>query len=309
MRKAFLVFILVAGLLRLPVSARGTDWAGPIGAIESFGTFSINGQAASGSQPLWGGELVQTINGPAVVSVSGVGQVALREASLRLAKRVEGDGSPVLIISLLSGSISVKLDGRARAYVQACESALAASSGTSFAVNLRGCSAEVETISGKVERLEQVAQPRYVLRPVGFDRKLSVRARSTRQIQIRVTDERDRPVPDLPIIFALSRGVGTFTSGTTTGISVTATTNPQGIATVTFTAGPDADAASFSATVEGTRYSYVGEIEVTVAAGFWTLRNSLIVIGAAAGAATAIAISTRGGREPIRPIGPPTIRP
>jgi hypothetical protein len=309
MKKAFLVFILAAGLLRLPVSASGVEWAGPIGAVESFGMFSINGQARSGNEPIWGGELLQAINGPVLVSVSGVGQVALRGASLRLARRIESDGSPLLVILLLGGSISVKLDGRARAYVQACESAMMASRGASFAINLKGCSAEVEALSGEVERLEQVAQRRYVLRPIGFDRKLSVRARSTRQIQIRVTDERDRPVPDLPIIFAISRGVGTFTSGTTTGISVTATTNPQGIATVTFTAGPNADAASFSATVEGTRYSYVGEIEVTAAAGFWTFRNSLLVIGAAAGAATAIVVATRGGREPIKPVGPPTIRP
>lgn len=309
MKRAFLAFILAAGLMRLPASASDADLAGPIGAVESFGAFSIDGQLTSGVHHIWGGELIRAIDNPAVVSVSGVGQVTLRGGSLRLAKQAEAGGAPVLVISLLSGAISVKLEGAARAYVQACESALVASPGASFAINLRDCSAEVETASGKVERLEQVAQRRYVLRPVGFDRKLSVRARSTRQIQIRVTDERDRPVPDLPIIFALSRGIGTFTSGTTTGISVTATTNPQGIATVTFTAGPDADTASFSATVEGTRYSFVGEIEVSAAAGFWTFRNSLLVVGAAAGAATAIVLSTRGGREPIRPVGPPTIRP
>src|SRR5436853_1895663 len=59
------------------------------------------------------------------------------------------------------------------------------------------------TVNDMMEVAWQTAPPhRYTLRPpAGQGSSLSVAARSTRQIQIQVTDENDKPVADLAILF------------------------------------------------------------------------------------------------------------
>ena len=91
---------------------------------------------------------------------------------------------------------------------------------------------------------------------------------------------------------------------------MTVRTDPQGRASTTFTAGPTSGLNTITATVEGTSYSWTGNINVTQI-GFWTVRNRLIVVGAAAAAAgTGVAVSAAGDDdEGLRPLPPPDVRP
>lgn len=151
----------------------------------------------------------------------------------------------------------------------------------------------------------QSAPTRYTLRPIGLGVTTSVRARSTRQIQIQVTDENDKPVPDLPVVFVMGgSSVGSLGSGG--GTAITVTTNARGIATTTFNAGNTLGSNTVTARVEGTEYSWTGVFEVTKAAGFWTMRNTILVGAAvaAAGVATGMAVSSSGGKRPISPKDP-----
>ena len=170
---------------------------------------------------------------------------------------------------------------------------------------------------------------RYTVRPVGMGSNISVRARSTRQIQVQVTDENDRPVPDIPILFAIagatgnlgsfapagagvsggaaggsasagagsaSGGAGGSVASSTGGFSVT--TDASGVARVQFVAGDTPGNGTLTARVEGTDFSWTAELKVKKAHGFWTTRNTLLVLGGiAAGTAVGIAATRGGGSE------------
>jgi hypothetical protein len=217
----------------------------------------------------------------------------------------------VLVASLIAGDIKVRLEPGAGAFVQAADSAFAATRGASFRVGIdEEGRAALDTFSGEVSLEQQPAQRKYIVRPVGLGSNVSVRVRATRQIQVQVTDENDRPVPDLPVIFLLGGGGGQFAGSLTGGTSVTVRTDAQGRANTTFTAGPSTGSNIISATVEATRDSWSGTINV-VRAGFWTLRNRMIVMGAAAAAVgTGVAVSAAGGdNERLAPVPPPDVRP
>ncbi|HSE97553.1 MAG TPA: hypothetical protein VLD57_04730 [Blastocatellia bacterium] len=292
---------------------------GPIGKVGmnffSKSALAINGREVQGEQYLWGGELLQApANRPIRVSFDSIGQVTLaRGAVARFAtSRAESDASatPVLVASLIAGDMKVKLDQQAGAFVEVAGSAYAASLGASFNIGINEGEVMVDTLAGSVDLQQQPGQRRYVVRPVGVGANISVRARATRQIQVQVTDENDNPVPDLPVIFLLGGGGGQFAGSIGSGTSVTVTTDSQGIANTTFTAGGAAGSNTITATVVGTSYSWSGSISVTQV-GFWTLRNRLIVMGAAAAAAgTGLAISAASGDdEDLRPVPPPDVRP
>lgn len=86
---------------------------------------------------------------------------------------------------------------------------------------------------------QQVGSRKYLIKPFNLGSNTDVRARSTRNLQVRVTDENDRPIPDAPVLFLLSNGgtdsssVGSFAGQT----SLRAMTNAEGIAQVDYTAG------------------------------------------------------------------------
>jgi hypothetical protein len=294
--------------------------SGPIGKVamsfSSRSALAINGRVVQGEHVLWGGELVQApANRSVRVSFDSIGQVTLtRGAVARFATargEVGGASSPVLVASLVAGDIKVRLEPEAGAFVKAAESSFSASRGASFQIGLdEEGRAALDTISGDVIPEQQPAQRKYLVRPVGLGSNVSVRVRATRQIQVQVTDENDKPVPDLPVIFLLGGGGGQFAGALTGGASVTVTTNAQGMASTTFTAGPSTGSNTISATVEATRDSWSGTINV-VQAGFWTLRNRLMVMGAAAAAVGAgVAVSAAGGDdERLTPIPPPDVRP
>ncbi|MCI0488150.1 MAG: hypothetical protein L0229_16300 [Blastocatellia bacterium] len=312
-----------------PIRLYATARTAPLGVISSFGSLLINGRQAAGQRTIWGGELLQAPAGKTVhISFDSIGRVTLaRGAMARFAASDEASGDigvatligaatlqrrRVLIASVIDGDLNLELEPEAGAYIRACGSAFTAAPGSRFHLKVSEGRATIDTEVGEVSLEQQPAQRTYVLRPVGIGANISVRTRATRQIQIQVTDENDRPVPDLPIVFALGgQGLGSLGSGATTGATITVNTNAQGIASAAFTAGDTAGSTTVTATVEGTRFSWTGNISVEKAKGFWTTQNTLIVAGIAAGAGVAIGIAATNDeeRDPIVAIPPPVVRP
>jgi len=297
-----------------PIRLYTTAMGGPIGSINSAGQVKIDGRSLQGGGPLWGGEVIQAPSGGSVrIGFEGIGQVTLNRGALARFSTGRAESQPVLIASVLTGDVKITLRQDAGAYVRASGSTFTASRGADFLVGVREDEASLSTFSGVVEAGSQAAQKQYKLRPVGLGSNLSVRARSTRQIQIQVTDENDDPVPDLPVLFLLGgaggQSAGSLSAGALAGTSVTATTNAQGLATVTFTAGPNPVSGSLTATVEGTNSSTTLQIDVGRSPGFWSPRNSLIVMGAVAAVGTTTIILVNNGNDELRPLPPPEVRP
>jgi hypothetical protein len=303
-----------------PIRLRANAEMSLLGEVYSTGSVALNGRSAIGSQTLWGSELIQVLSEHgASVSIDSFGLVNLKKGAIvRLAKNTNANSDEtnrgVLIASLVSGEMTVKLRQGVSAYVQSCGSVFTSSNGAVFRVSAKEGQALAVASLGTLETLQQTAQKKYFVRPVGLGATTSVRARSTRQIQVQVTDENDKPVPDIPIIFALgTAGAGSLGSGTAAAAASTATvqTNAQGLASIQFTAGPNAASTEITATVENTRYSWTGTLSVAKAVGFWTpLNTTLVVVGAAAAVGTGVYIGTRNNdREPIRQSGNPDIRP
>ena len=215
-----LVVALLAALIPAPAHANhsGKDAEsrnsparfGPIGSIstKSLGdTASIDGRIAQGGDPIWGGELISAAGNRSVqIDLDSIGQVTLdRRSSVRLASASSANSrADVLIATLVTGSININLNAGARAYVEAGSSAFSASAGASFSVRLDSNGAALNTLAGEV-RAQDPAPPQDVNirivdelgRPVSSGAQLSVRARSTRQVQVQVTDKNDKPLPDL----------------------------------------------------------------------------------------------------------------
>ena len=123
---------------------------------------------------------------------------------------------------------------------------------------------------------KQSGQDKYIIRPpVNAGAMLSVVARSTRQIQIQVTDQNDQPVPDLPVIFSLANtSVGTIAAavtgqeqiqpppGSANPLKLKSLTDAGGKASVRFTAGGAMGAVLFTAAIEGSGATWSGALIV-----------------------------------------------
>jgi type 1 fimbria pilin len=219
------------------------------------------------------------------------------------------------VASLSNGSMTVKLNTTAGAYVEAGGSRFTAAAASHFHIEVNDGEVTLNTISGTVSVDQQPAgQTRYILRPpAGQGNALSVSARSTRQVQIHVTDEHDRPVPDLPILFALDNGcLGTLGVGIGAGLLFKGKTDKRGIAAVPWVTGAAKCAGTIVAKVEGTDAAYTYRVQVRTT-GFFTTQNTLLVAAgaAAAGVGVGVAVANSGGnsREPITPVPPPGIKP
>jgi uncharacterized protein YaiE (UPF0345 family) len=326
---------LITGLAINPVRAGGDDLNaappirlyasahfGPIGAIKGAAPGSnpvvINGRLAASEQMIWAGELIEApVDRSVRVSFDSIGQVTLdRGAMARFGTALadpNDSGRHVLIVSLINGKLQVKLDQDAGAYVEAGGSSFTSSRNARFNVDVQEGIAAVETVSGTVTAWQQPAGARrYILRPpAGQGATLSVAARSTRQVQIQVTDENDRPIPDLPLLFSLgSPCLGSLGIGAGAGTLFREKTDNRGIATVPWIAGAARCAGSIIIKVEGTDASFTYQTQVRQQS-FWSARNSLLVGAAAAAAAGAgFAIANSGGnKESITPVPPPVVRP
>ena len=299
-----------------PVRLSTTARFSPIGSMA--GRATVDGRAFAGYAPLWGGEMIYAAAGENLrVSVDGVGQVTLAGSAAARITTAAGNGEDagrnVLVASLLSGSLNVRLAADAGAYVEAAGSTLSAAPGAQFRVQIADGHAALDTIAGNVTVEQQpAAGQRYLLRPpAGQGSSLSVAARSTRQLQIQVTDENDRPVPDLPILFSLGNPcLGTLGAGLAAGTLFKSKTDNRGIASVPWIAGAAKCADTILVRVEGTDNTYTYRAQVSGGNGFWTARNTVIVAAAAAGAGVGIGVAvTSGGSDPIRPVPPPTVKP
>ncbi|HEX4946123.1 MAG TPA: hypothetical protein VFZ34_05650, partial [Blastocatellia bacterium] len=129
---------------------------------------------------------------------------------------------------------------------------------------------------------QQTAPRKYVIRPMNLGTNTEIRARSTRNLQVQVTDENDRPISDAPLLFLLSGlGSGSGATGTLaaqTAGSAAATTAGQTASTVAGTlTGPTASsvagtltgqaASSVTGTVAGQAASSVAGTTAGQAAG------------------------------------------
>jgi hypothetical protein len=292
----------------------------PIGTAESQGELTINGRAAYGKQQIWGNELLcAPLGGVATVKVNSICRVTLFGGAIvrittSLATLDDEISHPVLVASLTRGEMSVKLDQDACGYVEAAGSFVTTSSGAAFRVGVREGIIAIDTTSGNVEVSPLGLQdaPRkmtygetkpdpvlgstfLVLPPI-----LDVDARSTRDIQTRVTDANDKPIPDLPVLFAVSaKGVGIFPGGATT---FTTTTNAQGIASGPFTAGSSGARGAVTTSVPGTDVSQ--SIEVNVKKKFWTREK---MVAGLAVIPLLIIIADPGPTGPLRQVPPPEI--
>lgn len=300
-----------------PIRLRAVAEIAPLGEVFSLGNVALNGKLSIGKQTLWGSELIQAMsdNG-ASISVASLGTVTLKKGALvRLAKNTNAGSDEanrgVLIASLISGEMTIKLQDGISAYVQSCGSVFTSSNGAAFRITVRAGEAFARASFGTVEVQQPATQKKYFVRPVGLGATTSVRARSTRQIQVQVTDENDKPVPDIPIIFALgTAGAGTLGSGAAAAATLSIQTNAQGIASVSFTAGESAATTEITATVENTRYSWTGTLSVAKVGFFTPLNTTLLVVAAAAGVGLGVYYGTRNNnKEPIRQSGNPDIKP
>lgn len=291
----------------------------PIGALESMESSLVNSRLAASGAPLWGNELVQAPVKSAVrASFEGLGSATLAGGAQARFVATSVAGAPerrVLSAALINGAISIRLLEGVSAVVQAGGSTFVAPRGSRFRILIVEGRAIIDAAGVDVLALDRfklttpddlwtlVAQDpagaqagpprRYLVRPVGLSSNLVVRARATRQIQVRVTDEDDRPVRGAPVIFLLNSSTGqtigavSAGAGVAAGVSTKAVTDSNGVATVSFTAGPVAAAGSVSATVEGTSATWVGQISLTkFVPGFWSAQNALPIMATAATAVT-----------------------
>ena len=301
--------------------------AGPVGSLLALSAVTVDGRRVHGEHALWGGELLQAPPDESInVMLNSIGQVVLGGGAVaRFSAAPSGRddiGRHTMICSLESGQIDIRLSTDGRAYIEAAGSAYSASRGSSFSLAVRDGKAVLKTTTGNVVVSDQAPQRRYILRPVGSGSTISVRARSTRQIQVQVTDENDKPVPDIPIIFALAGAGGKF-AGTLSaagsagapaapaagasaapglGQPLTVSSNRLGQVTVQLNTGDTTGSDTLNVTTEGANALRIG-ITVTPAAGFWTTGHKWLVFGllAAAGIGIGIAATRDSGTPPPPP--------
>jgi len=337
----FLIAALTADLAPAPVSAsdRNSDQEKPIRLYASahsqpIGTLRINsplggsvavdGRIPRSDESIWGGELIKVVpDRQASVAFDSIGQVTLsRGAVARFStshSSSDEDGSAVLVASLTEGSIDIKLNVAAGAYVEAGTSVFTASRGASFTVRMNEGRASLSTVAGVVGVRDQAPPQDLNIRvvddlgrPVASGSQLSVRARSTRQVQVQVTDKNDKPMPDLPVLFSLADPcLGSLGLGAIAGATLVQKTDKRGIAAVPLIAGAARCAASIIAKVEGTNVSVSIQTRVQPQARFWNTQNTVLVVAgvAAAGIITGFLVANSGSNQPITPVPPPGIKP
>jgi hypothetical protein len=337
-----LTLALIAGLTPAPVSAGdhlkeddrsirlfATGRFGPIGAIKlnslSDAAVAIDGRIVRGEGQIWGGELIKVrADRTARLALDSIGYMALAQGAMvrvAIARAASDDaGYEVLVASIIAGSVDIKLNPGAGAYVEAGRTALTASRGARFNVSVQEGRALLTTAAGVVRVQDQAAPPQDVNirvvdelgRPVASGSEFSVRARSTRQVQVQVTDKNDKPLPDLPVLFSLGNPcLGSLGLGALAGMTMMQKTDNRGIATVPLVVGAARCAGTITARVEGTNASVTIQASIQTGFGFFSTQNTLLVVAgaAAAGITTAVVVANSGNDEPLTPVPPPTVRP
>jgi len=302
-----------------PIRLYGTAYAGPIGSMTSdnlrHGSVMINGRSAIAGQPVWSGDLVQACAGARVsVSLDSIGAIRLSGgATVRLASRrfTQSDGTKgmTLIASLLCGELAVDLEQAANAYVRAAGIQYASSVGAAFMTAVREGRASIAVKSGEVRPEEQTPQHQYTIQPVGHGSNLRVHGGGLVRLQVQVLED-DKPVPGVAVLFALDTSgavIGLLGMGTLSGTTANVVTDSNGMAAVQFVARDSSGTSPISATVEGTRVAWTGQITVTNGGGHGGGLWSIAVIAGAAAAAGIGWALTRSDKDPIE-AAPPVVK-
>ena len=302
-----------------PIHLYATASVGPIGRMAnnplSQSSVTINGRPASGGQLVWSGDLVQSSAGARVcVPLDSIGKIKLAGlTTVRLAAKHsthdDGSNGVTLIASLAQGEISVELEHSASAYVRAAGTEYVSSEGAAFLTSVREGRASIAVKSGEVRPLGQAAQHQYTIRPVGHGSNIRVPAGGLQRLQVQVLED-GRPVPGVGVLFALDTSaavVGLLGLGTLSGTTANVITDADGMAAVQFVARDSSGSSPISATVEGTRVSWTGQVTVTSKSA---PRNSLWAIAVVAGAAAAagIAYALTRDKEQALQAQPPIVK-
>lgn len=277
-----------------PIRLFATASAGPIGAVAANGLFAVNGREAPAGQVIWSGDLLDSRGASVSVSLESIGEVALAKGtSVRLASRRQGEQGATLVASLGRGEISVALEQTASAYVRVGRSEYASSKGASFLASSREGLVSMAVRVGEVRAEAQSNQHQYTIRPVGHGDTVKVHAGGLRRLQVQVLED-DKPVPGVGVNFALDTSgavIGLLGMGTLSGTTANVVTDADGMAAVQFVARDSSGSSPISATIEGTRVSWTGQM--TVESGgpsrskAWAIAV-LVGAGAAAGIAYAL---------------------
>jgi hypothetical protein len=307
-----LLLIWAVALTPLTVFARTTTSttttrikAAPIGSVESLESIQINGSSIGQQSLLWNGDLVRSAAGASTqVLLSSIGKITLRGGAA--VKLTTNAATQTLQAQLLNGELQVALNAESSATLEIAGATFVTTKGAQFRAGLRDGHPVAQASAGRVVTLgnfgllaaealaaaqqQQTAPRKYLIKPLNLGTNTEIRARSTRNLQVQVTDENDRPVPDAPVLFLLGGGgSGSGNVGTLAGqSSLRVTTNSQGIANVNFTAGDSVGSSTrLEVRVEGSDAVWQGTLQVVrAAAGFWSPQNAVpifSVIGAAVG--------------------------
>lgn len=307
-------------------TARAT--AAPIGSVESLESIQINGASIGQQSLVWNGDLVRSAAGAsAQVLLSSIGKVTLRGgATVKLTTNIE---TQMLRATILSGELNVMLRPDSSATLEIAGATFVTTKGAQFRAGVREGQPMVIATTGRAVSFgsfgllsgaeaaaaaqQQTAPRKYIIKPLNLGTNTEIRARSTRNLQIRVTDENDRPVPDAPILFLLGGGGAGGSVGGGAGTlagqtSLRAVTNSQGVAQVNFTASDTVGSSTrIEARVEGSDAVWQGTLSIVrAAAGFWSPQNS-VPIFSVIGAAVGVGIWQVTTRDPVRQT--PTVDP
>ncbi len=278
-----LILVLSLSLTTQPASARGGDddppirlfastGFAPIGVARSLGEMAINGRLFRGERTLWGGELIQApASANLLLAFDDAGEVRLKpgtvaRVSLGRSHFEDQPNGRVVIATLICGVARFDLRDNTTAYVETAGSVYTASRGASFSLARLAGVARLDELNGRVEVAAQAAQEVRKIaplddggRPIAARGKIQVRLRSTRSLQFQVTDDKDKPLPDIPVIITLgSTAHGAFGSGVA---SITATTNANGIASVNLVSGVAQGSDSIVAEIGGSNVRWEGSID------------------------------------------------
>ncbi len=302
-----------------PIRLYATGSVGPIGRLANGaltrGSLIINGHPAFAGQPIWSGDLLQSVAGARVyVPLESIGKVRLAGATtVRLAasrsSREDGASGLTLIVSLAQGEISVELEHSANAYMRLAGGEYCASQGAAFLASVREGQTSIAVKSGEIRDERQAAQHQYTIRPVGHGSNIRVKAGELFRLQVQVLED-DRPAPGVGVLFALDTSaavIGLLGLGTLSGTTANVVTDANGEAAVQFVARDSSGSSPISATVEGTRVSWTGEITVTYKEGSRGGVWAFVILGGAA-AAAGIAYALTRDEDPGLQAQPPIVK-
>lgn len=351
-KKQYLINLLLAVLVLAPLSCvvranpektkvvftmPKSSLAAPIGSVESLSAITVNGQLKRQQELLWNGDVVQAAtSNSARVILTAIGTLTLRGGAV---VKIQADAQQeILTASVLEGEVNIALKPNATAKITVGDEAFVAAKGAQFRAGWRAEQAVIDAQQGDVlalgkwsakipmngavatEITQQTAPRKYLIKPMNLGTNTEIRARSTRNIQVRVTDENDRPVPDVPVLFLIGGaaagaggGAGAGASASSVGsfagqASSQVTTNAQGVAQVNFTAANAPNTpVNITASVPGTNASLEMAFRIISApSGFWTPHNAVPIL-AIVGAAVGFGIYKAVNRAPL-PTTPDIIR-